>query len=225
MKKNKMIALGVAAALMTTAAIGGTMAYFTDTDAATNVFTVGNVKIALHEANEAGATDDAYQAWLADQKLVPTTSAQKENTIDKIVTIENTGDVDAYLWAEVWIPSELDNENAALNSLHYNFSGDVKFKAVGTKEIDDVSYTGYIHYVEGATSAGETTPALMHQVYMDSKVTQCTEGHDNCMVLADGTTHYAGSWELVVNAVGIQADSFENIDAAMKAYYAENSQQ
>lgn len=48
--KKKIIALCLIVALAATAVIGGTLAYFTDTDAAKNTFTVGNVKINLLES-------------------------------------------------------------------------------------------------------------------------------------------------------------------------------
>lgn len=43
MRKNKLIASIVAVALIAVVAIGGTLAYFTDSDEATNVFTMGKV--------------------------------------------------------------------------------------------------------------------------------------------------------------------------------------
>lgn len=57
--KKKIIALCLIVALAATAVIGGTLAYFTDTDSAVNTFTVGNVKIdliesTLHRSNASG---------------------------------------------------------------------------------------------------------------------------------------------------------------------------
>lgn len=225
--KKKVIALCLVIALAAIAVIGGTMAYFTDTDEATNVFTVGEVKIALHEENKAGDKDEAYQAWLAEQTLVPTTKAKVENTIDKIVTVENTGNNDAYMWIEVWVPSALDdgddNSPAAPglgNSLHFNFPANVtesKSTLLGSKTIDGVAYNGYVHFIKGSTpiAKGESTTALLDQVYMDAKVQQAEGG----LLLADGTTVYDGTWELKINAIGMQADGFDTIEAAIGAYY------
>lgn len=47
--KKKILALCLVIALAATAVIGGTLAYFTDNDEATNTFTVGNVDITLTE--------------------------------------------------------------------------------------------------------------------------------------------------------------------------------
>lgn len=49
--KKKMMALCLCVALVAVAAVGATMAYFTDTKAVENTFTVGNVKINLLESN------------------------------------------------------------------------------------------------------------------------------------------------------------------------------
>lgn len=48
--KKKILVLCLVVALAVTAVVGGTLAYFTDTDNETNTFTVGNVKIDLLES-------------------------------------------------------------------------------------------------------------------------------------------------------------------------------
>lgn len=58
--KKKIAALVLVIALAATAVIGGTLAYFTDTDEAENVFTVGNVDIALTETEWVEPTDPVY---------------------------------------------------------------------------------------------------------------------------------------------------------------------
>lgn len=235
--KKKILTLSLVAALAVTA-IGGTLAYFTDTDSEKNVFTVGNIKIDLHEENTSGEKDDEYQEWLEEQVLIPTTESKVENTIDKIVTVENTGKNDAYLWAEIWVPSALDDgdDNSPSapglgNSLHFNYNKNVtetKASYLGSKEIGGITYNGYVHFVtdDEAKESGETTEALLNKVYMDAKVTQCTETtHENCLVLMDGETHYKGEtavWDMVVYGIGIQADEFATIEEAITAYYAKD---
>jgi len=59
--KKKIIALCLVVCLLAIAVIGGTLAYFTDTDTATNVITVGNVTATLYESRyHRGATGDSY---------------------------------------------------------------------------------------------------------------------------------------------------------------------
>lgn len=223
--RKKIVALSMAVLMLAVAVIGGTLAYFTDTETADNTFTVGNVDIKLVEKNADGST------FTQDQVLLP--GSKTENNIVKAVTVENTGKSDAYCWIEVWVPAALDDgdDNSPTapglgNSLHFNYGANVtetKATFLGSKEINGVSYNGYVHFVkdDAAVKAGESSAQLLDQVYMDKKVAQCTE-HDNCLILEDGQTHYTGSWNLVINAVGFQADGVANIQAAITSYYGKD---
>ncbi len=230
--KKKIISLCLVLALAATAIVGASLAYFTDTDTQTNTFTTGNVKIDLVEN-------------FPETKLLP----GEKNALTKEVTVKNIGTEDAYLWIELWIPTALDAgaNDAANNSLHFNPFDTYKkpdgtlvamrgseAKALGytlvaetvevylgTKTIGGVSYTGYREYIKNDTAkkTGESTYNLLSRVFMDQRVAQCTE-HNNCLILANGTTHYTGSWEIIVNAFGIQAEGFANIEEAIAAYNA-----
>ena len=117
MTKQKVLAvagvLGIAALVLS----AGTLAYFTDTDTATNTFTLGKVDIALHEY------DHLKNPFEQNQKLMPgsatTTAVPKEAT----VSVED-GSEDAWVWVEMLIPSALYNSksssNESNNALHYN---------------------------------------------------------------------------------------------------------
>lgn len=125
--KKKLTLVIVAVVLVAAIAIGGSLAYFTSTDAETNTFTAGNVKIDLIE-REANLTSD----FVDGKTLVPGT--QTVNAVAKRAWIANEGTNDAYVWAEILIPQALiDDENNKLtigegydetyNSLHYNNYG------------------------------------------------------------------------------------------------------
>lgn len=137
--KKKILTISLCAALVAIAIVGASLAYFTDTDEATNTFTAGGVKIALIEqqVNEEGT---ALEDFTQDQVLMPIVgSAQGEknqfgqpvakNYVDKMVTIKNTGKSDAYVRAYFAIPSALDDGyetfNAGKNVLHFNFGNKV----------------------------------------------------------------------------------------------------
>lgn len=135
MSKRKLMSLALAACMAAILVVGGTLAYFTDTDSATNTFTVGNVKIDLIE-QQVNKEGTALEAFKQDQVLMPIVgSAQGEkdkfgqpvakNYIDKIVTVKNTGASDAYVRAYFAIPSALDDGletfNAGANILHFNY--------------------------------------------------------------------------------------------------------
>ncbi len=121
--KKKILALCVVVALAATAVVGGTLAYFTDTDAETNTFTVGNVKIDLIEQQTG---ENGLEAFEDGKVLVPGTSSDG-NAQSKIVTVKNTGANAAWVWVDMLIPSALlDPENPTdqtYNALHYNEYG------------------------------------------------------------------------------------------------------
>lgn len=136
--RKKIVALGLAVAMLAVAVIGGTLAYFTDTDSADNTFTVGNVQIALNE-QQRDADGTALEPFAQNKVLMPIVgSAQGDsvtvggvaglptakNYVDKIITVKNTGASTAYVRVFVAIPVVLDNVgNASQNILHFNWSG------------------------------------------------------------------------------------------------------
>lgn len=141
--KKKLTAIFLCVALVAVAVIGGTLAYFTDTDKATNTFTAGGVAIDLIE-EERG--ENGLQDFTQGKVLLPIVgSAQGEkdeygqpvaaNYVDKMITIKNTSKSDAWVRAYFAIPSALDDGfeesfNASMNILHFNFGN--KFNEEGT---------------------------------------------------------------------------------------------
>lgn len=99
--KKKLALTAAAAALVGTLAVGGTLAWFTDTETATNVVTTGNVDITLSE-NGGEDGDIITGSGLRYENITP----GKEYT--KVVTVDNVGKNDAYVRATVKITS--DNE-------------------------------------------------------------------------------------------------------------------
>lgn len=91
---KKKLALSIAAAAMIgTLAVGGTLAWFTDVETATNVVTVGNVDIKLSETGEGeGITGGTG----LDYDVMP------GKVYDKTVTIGNVGN-DAYVRAIITV--------------------------------------------------------------------------------------------------------------------------
>ncbi len=141
--KKKLTAIFLCVALVAIAIVGASLAYFTDTEKATNTFTAGGVAIDLIE-QERGK--NGLQKFTQDKVLLPIVgSAQGDkdqygqpvaaNYVDKMVTIKNTSKSDAWVRAYFAIPSALDdgfeeNFNASMNILHFNFGN--KLNADGT---------------------------------------------------------------------------------------------
>ncbi len=146
--KKKILALVLCLALAM-AAIGGTLAYFTDTDSADNQFVVGNVDIRLNEnqgdSDWAGTED--YMSWLEDQIIVPGES------VDKIVTVENLDREDAYVRVTVVVPADM---TATVNSPE---------GWTMTEKYDNV------YVFVGKVAAGQESPALLQSVKLNEDVT------------------------------------------------------
>lgn len=84
MKANKKaLALVLCAVMLVAASVFGTLAYLTDTDAVTNTFTVGNVKITLDEAKvtPAGVIDGDSRVTGNEYHLIPGHTYVKDPTV------------------------------------------------------------------------------------------------------------------------------------------------
>ena len=97
MKKKKTIL--AALVLLLVVAVGGAIAYFTDTDTKTNTFTIGNVDISLTENGWDAA--DANNNHIPDvaEDMMPGESVTKDPTINNLST-KNP----AYVFAKVEVP-------------------------------------------------------------------------------------------------------------------------
>jgi predicted ribosomally synthesized peptide with SipW-like signal peptide len=91
--KSKLILTMAAVVVCATLIVGGTLAYFTSTDSATNEFTIGNVTIDLTEPNWDSS---------AASNLVPGRTIDKNPT----VTIGSTSE-DCYVRVTVTMPTDL----------------------------------------------------------------------------------------------------------------------
>ena len=98
MKKKKTIL--AALVLLLVVAVGGAIAYFTDTDTKTNTFTIGNVDISLTEDGW-NALADANNNDIPDvaEDMMPGESVTKDPTINNLST-KNP----AYVFAKVEVP-------------------------------------------------------------------------------------------------------------------------
>lgn len=102
--KKRIVTIALVVALLATC-FAGTYAYLTDFEQATNEFTIGNVGIDLYETVEhtdklgndvtAGVTDLGKDTDTVTEYKY--TSIMPGDTMKKVVTVENTGDNDAYI--------------------------------------------------------------------------------------------------------------------------------
>lgn len=144
--KKKLVAIFLCVALVAVGIVGASLAYFTDTDDATNTFTAGGVKIELIEQERKYDEDGKLTglgAFTQNKMLMPSHNDAQgakdkygmsvvDNYVDKIVTVKNTGKSDAYVRVIVAVPAALEEDDptkAAANVLHWNLGN--KFTAKG----------------------------------------------------------------------------------------------
>lgn len=222
--KKKIITSCLVVALLVVGIVGASLAYFTDKDAKDNVFTTGKVDISLEEKFD------------QDSKLLPATGSAQAGTLQNGVTkeiqvINNTGSEDAYVRVHIAIPNILDNGDpsfdAGKNVLHFNYDadsiGEGKWdwsKSTGAPyegdwnyyetTIDGIKYNVYVVTYEKALKAeGITAEKAMHQVYLDSKVT-----NEDVKKINDALNN---NIQIKVIAEGAQASGFADAYAALNA--------
>ena len=93
--KKQLLRAMIACGLVVSVAAGGTVAYLTDAETATNTFTVGKVKIDLEEPGYPGNDSDEVKNIIPNQEIV------------KDPQIENTGNNDALVFLRVEVPQEM----------------------------------------------------------------------------------------------------------------------
>ena len=217
MKLNRKLVLILSLVLSLALATGGTLAYLTDRDSAANVFTIGNVDIDLNEDFDQGA------------ELIPGVDIEKE------ATITNTGKNDAWVWATVAIPAALDDDDASKNVVHFNYpkdnvgeglwtwTKDNKWMVEKDVEHDGVYYNVYTVLYQTALKPGETTPAVINNVYMDTAVDIAPDGEMYKVVKGEATkvgwnVNTNGNPVIYVSAYAMQKDGFDSVQDAYDAY-------
>lgn len=235
MNKRKILALAMALSMVAILAMGATLAYFTDTKTADNIFTVGDVSIWLYEQERVPqTTDGSLQQFTGGKHLYPIVGSAQgekdalllptaENYVDKIVTIENTGSEPAWVRAYFAIPSALDDGydtfNAGANILHFNFGNNV---ATG-----ETTYQNEWIWKNNGTDWNyfETTMAgIKYNVYFADYATTLIGG-DTTVRLIDGvyldsTVDFAPNGDLYAFDAKQDLDTGWNWDAVNCPVYA-----
>ena len=226
--KKKILALALIVCLAIIAVAGATLAYFSDTDTKTNIFTSGKVDITLNEVFDAETA-----------QLIPGVDIQKDVTISL-----SKDSIDTYVWYTYAIPAALDNDDASMNIIHVNHAGrnwlayreNQKYWAEGqieatpadqcwivdhevkkNVEIDGVLYNVYTVLYNGVLKAGETTTIGMTKVYCDTKVDFDNE-KGVYTIHGQPIGFDLNNVKIIVTAYGIQAATFESVEEAYAAY-------
>ncbi len=236
---KKIIALCLVVILAATAVIGGTLAYFTDTDKADNVFTLGGVKIQLNELERGTTAEGKVLAPFTQNKiLMPIAGSVQDapeeevggiaglpvidNYVDKILTVTNIGKSEAYMKVFIAIPEELDNvADAGKNILHGNTTLASNANWTNEKlehkhvEISGVYYNVYSRICKDkiAPNATTATPAYIGW-YLDKGFDYNNDTQKYTINGEDIDFDFSKGVTIPVFAQGIQVDGFESAEDA-----------
>ena len=189
---NKKIAiLALALCMVAAIAVTGTIAYFTDSDAATNTFTVGNVDIDLSEPNwEETGKKDAEDAYPGEP-------------LAKDPTVTNIGSNPCFVRIKVEGLDQFVTQFGEGATIDIRNTAGVRGACNEGWEI----YGDYIYY-KTVLPVGETTkPAAFDYIVIPEELTNVLHGEGG-----EGTTQ--PSYNIDVTAYAVQAQgarpSFEN---------------
>ncbi len=185
---KKIIGLVLAAVLLVSASVMGTLAYLTSTDEVTNTFTVGNVAITLDEApvDADGVATAGNRVKANSYKLLPGHEYDKDPTVHVASGSENC-----------WLFVKIDNQ---IVDIEDDVTIADQMAANGWIIIDE---TNHIYGRETTNKAGDNVV-----VFETVKVIGTIEN--------DALAAYEGK-TVVVTAYAIQADGFDTAAAAWTA--------
>lgn len=218
---KKILTLCLAALLAATAVVGGTLAYFTDTDDAVNTFTVGKVKLTLDETDVKpdGTKDTDARVHENDYHLIPGHHYVKDPT----VTVK-AGSEPSYVRVFVKL-----NKLAVLKSLfgasflpqdYVDGSWDSDFwPCTGVRENGDT--VTYEFRYRDIVSAMDNLDKPLLPLFTSITVPGTLTGEQ--LAELGGKTSDNGvddSFRICITAQAIQADGFADAEAAWTAFDA-----
>lgn len=197
--KKKIAALCVVICMLAVAAIGGTLAYFTDNETATNVFTMGKVDIELTETE-----------WVAPDAVYPGIAYEKNPVV------KNVGDDSAWIRVDVTLSDAAAFVTAAgkyqITDLSVIFDEHDETKWTWAEIVQDAEKDTltYSYYYNDLLEAGESTDAIFTQVKIPGQF-------NNADMKAIGE-----NFTITIQAHAMQtADDYDTVQEAFAAYIFE----
>lgn len=216
--KKKSRALLCTGAILGVIAVSGVFAYLTDTETATNKFTIGEVDIQLIEENWDNATD-ANSNDVPDfaENLVP------NQTVAKDPKVKNIGQNDAYVYLTVEVPKEsvitaaangtLNNSGAATSTPLFSYiANTTDWTEITSAKVETTTSVKRVYYYKQALEVDQETSELFEEVTLVNLI----EGQVDPDVTKD----------IKVNAYAIQSDNLPSgttIEGAYQIYVNQNS--
>lgn len=269
MKKSTLIMV-LSLVLSLALAAGGTLAYLTDEDGDINVMTVGNVQIVQNEQQrvDQGEENSALEEFEQNKNMMPIVDKGMKkipqnvngwditmrdedtyrNYVDKIVTVTNTGNSDAYVRTLLAFPTKgYDSNELAFDEwLHWNYVSDTDttpnngwmwgteengveypnntkdWNAFYNVEINGEEYTVYIATNEDVLAAKKTTAPTLVGMFLDAAVDNelKEDGTINYYVTKNGTKFDLGDISKLEILTLSQAVQADGFDTAWEAFDA-----
>ena len=220
--KKKILALALVVILAITAVAGASLAYLTDKDQAVNVMTLGNVAIEQYEKDRWGG------AFVQNQNLFPMVDLRGENdpvvvdglfndamknVIDKMVTVENTGNYAAYVRTIIAFETGIiykENSTEIYGYMHDEYIGvlsnGLKFlkNEDGTPMIINCNGKQYalaVRVYENALEPGSTTEPSLKQFFLSPNANN------------EITALFGDTYEILCLSQAVQSAGFETVGA------------
>lgn len=206
--RRKVALTAAAVAMVGTLAVGGTLAWFTDTETATNVVTLGNVDIVL---NEDGEGSDERTSGVAVKGGLEYSNIMPGDTLPKDVEIALvSGSNDAYVRAQITVSGsllELIGEDGNLSDIVTLKKGTEAI--TGWEKKDNDTWVAIVGVTEKLVDETDKNIfKVFDTVTFDGKAI---------------TNEYANKEDALnieVEAQAIQADNFDDAEAAWNAFEA-----
>ncbi|MBQ3510432.1 MAG: hypothetical protein IJA90_10510 [Peptococcaceae bacterium] len=211
---KKLATMAISVGLIGAMVAGGSLAYLTSEDSDVNVMTLGNVKI--EQLEQERADDGSLTKFTQGKPAMPAVgpiewaengvtvneveykmfTPELKNVIDKIVTVENKGNSDAYVRTIVAIEAPGYDQD---NLIHFNYNAtDVAIGDPVNVAINGVDFVVFDFTYNDALKAKEKSAPSLMQLFLDSKAT-----NEDCAKFGD-------TWEVLVLSQAVQTAGFEN---------------
>ena len=257
-KKNKKLSTLLVVLLLAAVAVGGMLAYLQSEDSDVNVMTLGNVKIEQIEQQRVekdGEFTSELEAFEQGKVLMPytnredtpdtimigdkkvTLSDKYNNYVDKIISVTNTGESDAYVRTLVAVPTGgADWEPTAVSAtncwLHWNYPGasftDENWGSEWNSvyvEIDGKGYYVWEFVHKTAVESGETTYPVLHGFFMDYRVGNDDDGlfmdYGNGIVKRIDDFGFEEAVNILVLSQAVQTAGFADAQTALDTAFGD----
>lgn len=212
--RKKLIAGALSICLVAAVAIGGTMAYLTDSEKVTNTFSVGDLDITLTEPEWDDETDGKDLVPGDTEKKDPTITAVEHDSYMRVVmeiqdkegnAITDKDRLDLILQTIRYASPALSEDSSySLNDLNTVPTVNSDFTLVADKSSSDTNVTGVYYYNYNDVLKEQATATLFTNIVIPTDWNQTQ-------------LQKLGEYKIVIQAQAIQTDNFEDAAAAFTA--------